>query len=66
MTDTHKTLKLALNPPPVPEAHKRKPLTDEQRREILKDNTIQGYQGEYFDAWGIIDDVEDAHGIKGD
>ena len=51
-------LALYTNPP------QRKPLTDEQRREILKDNTIQGYQGEYFDAWGIIDDVEEAHGIK--
>lgn len=42
----------------------RKPLTDEQRKDILQNNTIQGYQGEYFDAWGIIDDVEAAHGIK--
>ena len=42
----------------------RKPLTDEQRIKIVKDNTIQGYHGDYFDAWGIIDDVEAAHGIK--
>lgn len=43
----------------------RKPLTKEQRIQIVKDNTIQGYHGDYFDAWGIIDDVEAAHGIKG-
>ena len=42
----------------------RKPLTDEQRIKIVKDNTVQGYHGDYFDAWGIIDDVEAAHGIK--
>ena len=42
----------------------RNPLTKEQRIQIVKDNTIQGYHGDYFDAWGIIDDVEAAHGIK--
>ena len=42
----------------------RNPLTDEQRIKIVKDNTVQGYHGDYFDAWGIIDDVEAAHGIK--
>lgn len=42
----------------------RQPLTKEQRIQIVKDNTIQGYHGDYFDAWGIIDDVEAAHGIK--
>jgi hypothetical protein len=44
----------------------RQPLTDEQRKRILNDNTVLGYHGEYFDAWGIIDDVEAAHGIKGE
>lgn len=50
--------KLYITPP------QRKPLTREQRIQILKDNTVQGYHGDYFDAWGIIDDVEAAHGIK--
>ena len=35
-----------------------------KRIKIVKDNTVQGYHGDYFDAWGIIDDVEAAHGIK--
>ena len=42
----------------------RKPLTDEQRNKIEKDNTTEGYHGDYYDAYGIIDAVEAAHGIK--
>ena len=53
-----------LNEPLYTTPPQRKPLTKEQRIQIVKDNTIQGYHGDYFDAWGIIDDVEAAHGIK--
>ena len=57
-SSTYKPIPLYTTPP------QRKPLTKEQRIQIVKDNTIQGYHGDYFDAWGIIDDVEAAHGIK--
>ena len=42
----------------------RKPLTDEQKAKIVKNNTVEGYHGDYYLAFGIIDDVEAAHGIK--
>jgi hypothetical protein len=41
----------------------REPLTDAQRKAIEKANTTQGMNGDYYDAFGIIDDVEAAHGI---
>ena len=42
----------------------RKPLTDKQRTEIVKFNTVEGYHGNYYLVFDIIDDVEAAHGIK--
>ena len=42
---------------------RRVPLTTEQRNAIEKANTTEGYHGDYYDAFGIIDDVEAAHGI---
>ncbi len=44
----------------------RQPLTKEQRRAIEKANTIEGYHGDYYDAYGIMEDVEAAHGIGGE
>jgi hypothetical protein len=43
---------------------KYEPLTDKQRREIIELNTVEGYHGDYYLAFDIIDDVEAAHGIK--
>lgn len=45
---------------------KRQPLSKEQRNQIERDNTIQGYHGDYYDAYGIMDDVEAAHNITGE
>jgi hypothetical protein len=49
---------------PYTTPQQRKPLTDEQRAEIVKNNTVEGYHGDYYLAFDIIDDVEAAHGIK--
>ena len=43
----------------------RQPLTKEQRKAIEKANTIGGDHGDYYDAYGIMEDVELAHGIGG-
>jgi hypothetical protein len=43
---------------------RRQPLTKEQRDKISKDNTVEGYHGDYYLVDGIIADVEEAHGIK--
>jgi hypothetical protein len=43
---------------------KYEPLTDKQRREIIELNTVEGYHGDYYLAFDIIDDVEAAHGIR--
>lgn len=45
---------------------KRQPLSKEQRNQIERSNTIQGYHGDYYDAYGIMDDVEAAHNITGE
>ena len=45
---------------------KRQPLSKERRNQIECSNTIQGYHGDYYDAYGIIDDVEAAHNITGE
>lgn len=42
----------------------QRPLTSDQRKAIEKANTVQGLQGDYYDAYGIMDDVEFFHGIK--
>ena len=43
----------------------RKPLTMQERTSIVRANTSFHDKNE-IDAYGIIDDVEAAHGIKGD
>jgi hypothetical protein len=42
----------------------RQPLTDEQREQIVKDNTVEGHRGDYYNPYGIMDDMEAAHNIK--
>jgi hypothetical protein len=39
------------------------PLTREQRDQIAKDNEVQGYSGDYYLPYGIIDAVEEHYGI---
>ena len=43
---------------------KRQPLSHEQKVVIERANTVGGYNGDYYDAFGIMEDVEEAHGIK--
>lgn len=33
-------------------------LTDEEKKIIDTQNTIQGYHGDYYDSYGIMEDVE--------
>ena len=46
------------------EGQKRLPLSHEQKVVIERANTIGGYNGDYYDPFGIMEDVEEAQGIK--
>ena len=46
------------------EGQKRLPLTYEQKVVIMHENTIEDYNGVYYDLFGIMKGVEEAHGIK--
>jgi hypothetical protein len=43
----------------------RQPLTDEQRRNIVRANKMR-HDSDEIDPYGVIDDVEAAHGITGE
>ena len=47
----------------TPPAAQREPLTDEQRRNIVRANKMR-HDSDEIDPYGVIDDVEAAHGIK--
>jgi hypothetical protein len=47
----------------TPPAAQRHPLTDEQRRNIVRANKMR-HDSDEIDPYGVIDDVEAAHGIK--
>jgi len=48
-----------------PAAAQRQPLTDEQRRSIVRANKTY-HDSDEIDPYGVIDDVEAAHGITGE
>ena len=43
---------------------KHQPLSYEQKVGIIHENTIEDYNGVYYDLFGIMEGVETAHGIK--
>ena len=43
---------------------KQQPLSYEQKVGIMHENTIGGYNGDYYDPFGIMEGVETAHGIN--
>ena len=49
----------------TPPAAQRQPLTDEQRRNIVRANKMR-HDSDEIDPYGVIDDVEAAHGITGE
>jgi hypothetical protein len=48
----------------TPPAAQRQPLTDKQRRNIVRANKMR-HDSDEIDPYGVIDDVEAAHGIGG-
>lgn len=48
-----------------PPAAQRQPLPDEQRRNIVRANKMR-HDSDEIDPYGVIDDVEAAHGITGE
>jgi hypothetical protein len=49
----------------TPPAAQRQPLTEEQRRNIVRANKMR-HDSDEIDPYGVIDDVEAAHGITGE